>query len=252
MHAGVVQSLLAVADAQKAGALFERLRPQLGYLQKLLPALEPSVLFAVGDNIFRQCLVDARDVLKQGNARGIQVDADAIHAVLDHAAEALRKLLLIHIMLVLPDTDGLGLDLHKLRQRILQASRDGRRASRADIQLRELLRRQLARRVHARSRLIDDGVRHLLRDLREKLNNDLLRLSRGGSVAERYQLYAEMVDDLFQKRLRLSDLILRLRRIDDYRVQHLARRVHDRELTARAERRVPAEHDLAGDRRLHQ
>jgi hypothetical protein len=45
-----------------------------------------------------------------------------VHAGGDHAVERLLEQRLVHVVLVLPDADRLGVDLHQLGQRILQAA----------------------------------------------------------------------------------------------------------------------------------
>ena len=68
--------------------------------------------------------------------------ADRIHAVFDLRIQRTRQRVRIHIVLILAHADGLGFDLHQLRQRILQAPRDGHRAAQADIKVRKFVRRQ--------------------------------------------------------------------------------------------------------------
>ena len=53
------------------------------------------------------------------------------------------KLLLIHIVLVLTDADGLRVDLHELGERILHAPRDGDGAANRHVVFRKLLLREL-------------------------------------------------------------------------------------------------------------
>ncbi len=53
----------------------------------------------------------------------------AFDAILDHGVERARQRVLVDVVLVLAHADGLGFDLHQLRQRILQAAGDGNRAA---------------------------------------------------------------------------------------------------------------------------
>ena len=150
VHGGIVENVVPVRDAQKARALRERLLAQLGHVQDLFPVREPPVLLAVGDDIFRHARVQPRDIAQQGDARRVRVHADAVHAVLEDAREN-RYTYSIHVVLVLPHTDGLGVDLDELRERVLQPARDGDGAALGDVKIGELLRGERACRVHGRA-----------------------------------------------------------------------------------------------------
>ncbi len=61
------------------------------------------------------------------------------------ASSDARQAVLVHVMLVLAHADGLGVDLHQLRQRILQAPRDRHRAAQRHVEVRELRGARLPR-----------------------------------------------------------------------------------------------------------
>ena len=65
----------------------------------------------------------------------VQIHTDFIHAVLNDTAERLAELLLVHIVLILADTDGFRIDFDKLCQRILHTACDGSGASLSDIKV---------------------------------------------------------------------------------------------------------------------
>ena len=71
---------------------------------------------------------------------------------------AVVQLLFGHIVLVLAHADGLGVDLHQLCQRVLQAAGDGNGAAQGNVKLRELLGRQLGGGVDRRPRLADHHI----------------------------------------------------------------------------------------------
>ena len=112
----------------------------------------------------------------------VRVKELAIHAVQGGIQPGGR-----HIVLVLPDTDGLGVDLHQLRQRVLEPPGDGHRRPEVHVVLGELLRRQRACGVHGGPRLGDDHVADVgsgIVDLPDQLHRHLLRLPAGGAVAD--------------------------------------------------------------------
>ena len=61
-----------------------------------------------------------------------------------------------------------------------------------------------------------------------------------------------LTDQGFDGPHRLLHTVLRCRREDHRRIQHLSGRIHHRDLTAGTEGRVPAQHRLSRERRLHQ
>ena len=92
---------------------------------------------------------------EQRRARGVELDADAVDAALDDLVELLARGAAGDVVLVLADADALGIDLHQLGERILQAARDGDRAAHGEVEVGELLARDVARRVDARAGLAD-------------------------------------------------------------------------------------------------
>ena len=134
------------------------------------------MLLPVCDNIPGNRLAYAGYIFQQGCGRRIQIHADFVDTVLHNSVQRLAKLLLVTVMLILSDPDGLRINLDQLRERILQAPCNGRRASLPDIKVREFLRRQPARGIYRRAGLIDDDILYLIIYLLKQLHNHLLRL----------------------------------------------------------------------------
>ena len=158
-------------------------------------------------------------------------------------------------MLILPDADGLGVNFHKLGERVLQAARDGHGRAEIHVVLRELFGGELACRVHGCARLGDDhvaDVRAALVHPADQLNGHLFGLAAGGAVADGNVLHVVLLDELCQHGDGLVFLPLTVGRVDHGGIEHLARAVHDRDLAAHAVPRVKPHRDLALDRRLHQ
>ena len=100
------------------------------------------------------------------------------------------------IVLILPHADGLGVDLHQLRQRILQPPRDGNSAAQVHVVVGELLCGELAGGVDRRARLVDDHVVTARRRAdAEHLSGHLLRLAGGCAVADGDVLNAVLADE---------------------------------------------------------
>ena len=134
-------------------------------------------------------------------------------------------------MLVLPHADGLGVDLHQLRQRILQAAGDGDGGAQVHVVLREFLRRQLSGGVYRRARLVDDHVADP-RQTPQHLHRHLLRLPAGGAVADGDMCHAVLSAHGRQPGNGRLLLPLAVGGIDHRGVQHLAGAVDDRYLAA--------------------
>ena len=176
VHAGVVQCLAPAGNAEKSGALLECLCTDARHLRHLPARGKGSVFLPVLHDILRGGLIDAGNIGKQGVGGGIDVHADRIDAGLDHTAQRLIQPRLLHVMLVLPDADALGIDLDQLRQRILEPPRDGHGRALHHVEIREFLRRQLGRGIDRRARLADDDILAGLLNLLQQSGNECLTL----------------------------------------------------------------------------
>ena len=155
-----IQRVIAVIDAQEARALLKCFWPQTAHLQQLLAVLELTVLITPGDDILRHHTGQARHAGQQGNGSGVQVHADGVNTVFHYRIQLARQLRLAHVVLILAHADGFRVNLHQLRQRILQTTGDRDRTAQGNVQIRELLRCQLRGGVDRCPRFADD---HFLR-----------------------------------------------------------------------------------------
>ncbi len=133
MDGAGVERVRAVADAEEAGGLLEGFRPEAGDLQQLLARLEGAVLVAVGDDVGGDARVEAGDVGEQLLRGGVELDADVVHAGDDHVVEGALERVLIDVVLVLADADGLRIELHQLGERVHEAAADGDRAAHGEV-----------------------------------------------------------------------------------------------------------------------
>ena len=120
MHRRRVQRI-AAPHAQESCTLLVRLRSELGHLLQLRTGGD-AVFIAIGDDIRRQSLADARDMREQLHRRRLHIHADARHAALYYAVQRSFQFCLLEVMLILSHADCLGIDLHQLGKRILHAS----------------------------------------------------------------------------------------------------------------------------------
>ena len=172
--------------------------------------------------------VNARDVGKKRIGGGIDVDADAVNAILDDAAESLGKSRLLHIVLILTDADSLRLDLNELGEGILETSRDGDGTSLHNVELGELLCRELGCRIYRRARLRDDGVLDAPRAggiAEDLLCDELLGLTGRRAVTDRDNVDAVLIDEAEDGRLGALDVLTGLDGVNYRGVEDLARLV---------------------------
>ena len=134
------------------------LGPTPGTLQQLRARAEASVLVAILHDVDRRALGDSGDVAQQRPRGGVEIDADAVDATLDHGFERLLQIALIDIVLILADADRFGIDLHQLGERVLQAARDADGAAHGEVEIGKLLARHVGGGVNAGAALADgDG-----------------------------------------------------------------------------------------------
>ena len=251
VDAGAVENVGTLGDAQEARALLEGLGADLGDFLDLGAGGEGAVLLAIGHDVFRCGGRQAGDPAQEAGRGGVQVHAHGVDAVLHHRVQGGGELLLGAVVLILAHADGLGVDLHQLRQGILETAGDGHGASEVHVEIGEFLGGQLGGGVDRRARLVDDGVGGI-GEAFQQLHGHGLGLPGGGAVAD------GDVTDLMTAHEPGEDLDglllfpLGEGGVDHGGVQDLAGGVHHGDLTAVAVAGVQAHGHGALHRGLHQ
>ncbi len=218
-----IEWIVATTDAQETRALFKGACAKTRHLAQLLAVAKRSVAVTVLDDRLRNRSTQARDTTQQCRGSTVQLDAHTVHAVLDHRIETLRQPVLVHVVLVLPDSDRLRVDLDQLGQRVLQAPCDRDRAANADVDVGKLLTGDLGGRVHRRTSLADHDTRQPELGVRcDQLGNEFLRFARCRSVADRHQLAAMACCHARQRDKRLRPAFLWHMRMDRHVLEQLA------------------------------
>ena len=155
-------------------------------------------------------------------------------------------------MLVLPHADVLGIDLHQLRQRVLQPAPDRDGAADGDVDIGILLGPQLRSRVDGRPRFVDDGVVDGAVQVLEQAGHELLSLPRSGTVTDGDDPHAVLPDQLLNVLSCFLCLLLRRMGVDGAVLQQLSRLVQDRYLAAGAQPGINGQHPHVLDRRDHE
>jgi hypothetical protein len=187
VHRGGVERVLPTAHTHEARRLLERLWAQAGYLQERAAALERAFFVAVCDDALGQAGAQPGDPRQQRGAGRVQLHAHAVHAALHHLVQLLRQKWLEHVVLILADPDALGVELHQLCQRILQAPRDADGATNRQVELGKLFTSDVARGVDAGARFAhaDDAWPILGTDFFEHVPRKAFRFSTVGAITDR-------------------------------------------------------------------
>ena len=254
MHGRGIERVVAVHHAQEASGLLERALAHARHLQQLLAAAEGTVGVAERHDVAGQRVAQARDTRQQRHRRGIQIRADGVHAVFHHRIERLAELQRTHVMLILAHADGLGIDPHELRERILQTARNRHGPAQRHVEIGELLGGERGRRIHRGA-----GFRHHHLGERQvgqrfdQVGRERVGFARRGAVADGDELHAVPGGELSERAQGARPVLARLVRVDRGRVEHLAGAVHDRHLHPGANARVEAHrHALTRRRRQQQ
>ena len=130
--------MLAVADAQETRRLLESLTADSRHILERRAGLERSVRLPVLGNRAGNTLRDTGNVAQHVRAGGVELHPDRVDAGDNRVGEARIEQFRIHVMLILPHSDGLRLYLHELRERVHEPAADGYRAADRDVLLGKL------------------------------------------------------------------------------------------------------------------
>src|SRR5579872_2295504 len=235
--------MIAVADPQKAGSLLECLRTDAGYGRQLNAGAETAVFIAELDDFLGGAFIDAGDVAQQGPGSGVEVYANAVDAAFSYHLKRFVQMILIDVMLILADADGLWVQLDQLGQWILQAARDGDGSADGEIQIGELLPCDLGGGIDGGARL----AHHHAEDRRQafllqEVPDEGVSFARSGAVTDRDGPDIVFLDQGFQRTFRAGDIVLGRERVNHIVTEKLAGVINDGDLAAGADARVESEY----------
>ena len=136
---------------------------------------------------------DAADVGEEFARGGVEFDAHAVDAAHHGVAQALGEHLLVHVVLVLPHANALGVNLDELGEGVHEAAPDADGATYGDVVVGKLAARHIAGAVDRGSRLAHAHGYHLV--LESAFLHHLLGLASGGAVADGDGLNLERLDE---------------------------------------------------------
>ena len=186
-------------------------------------------------------------------ARRIEIDADVVDSRLDDGIKCLREFLLVDVMLILADADGLRVDFDELGQRILHAARDGDSAADGDVVLGQFFLCELRSRVDGGTGFVRNQVMDVVQMmLSNQVRGELFGFIARRAVANREQRDMVLLDECEDFLRGGFALGIALRELEHAVAQDAARRIDDGHLAARAVAGVEAHDDMAAERRLQE
>ena len=99
------------------------------------------------DDVRRERRAEAGNVGEQLFAGGVQFHANAVHATNDNVVEAALERALLHVVLILTDTDGFRIELHEFRKRVHEAATDRNCAAHGHVVIWKLFPRDFRSRI---------------------------------------------------------------------------------------------------------
>ena len=226
--------------------------PHAGHPQQIGAILERAPRIALNDDLLGQGGPHPGHIPQQRPGSAVQVDAHPIHAGFDRFVQSLFEQTLLHIVLVLPHPDGFGIDFHQLRQGILPTARDGNGAPDGDIQIGELLPRQIGSGIDRSARFADHHQPGFGLHAGDGLFDEGHQFAGGGAVADGRDLHPMGGKGRFQRFRGLSGPILGWQGENGAMLQHTARGVHHHPFRARAESWVQSQHHALPPRGLQE
>ena len=122
MDGRVVERVLGTRDTKEACTLLESRRSQTRHLLQLGTRSEGTVLTSVVHDVLGERRTKPADIHQQMLRSRIEVDAHAVHTTLDGLIQRVLELCLVYIVLILSDTDALGIDLGSISRRPMETA----------------------------------------------------------------------------------------------------------------------------------
>ena len=250
MDCGDIERMIAAADAQEAGGLFEGLGTEAGDGEQVHAGAEAAVLVAILHDLNGGALGDAGDVAEEGPGSGVEVHADAVDAAFDGGFEALLEAALIHIVLILADADAFGVDLDEFGERVLEAAGDGDGAAHGEIEIGEFLAGHFGGGVDAGAGFADGDAEDVVEvGVAEEVLDEGSGFARGGAVADGDSLHVVAGDEGGEGFARAGDIHARFEGVDDGVFEELAGVIDHGDFAAGTDAGIEREHGHASGRR---
>ena len=154
MHRRIIERVRPARDTQETRRLLERFFPHARDFFKVLARRKSALIITILDDAVRHGTAKSRNVFAQLLGSEVDIHTHAIDAAFNHFFERELELALIDVVLILTHADGLGIDLDKFGQGVLQASRYGNGPADGQVEIGEFPLGDFRRAVYAGPRFI--------------------------------------------------------------------------------------------------
>ena len=242
-----IQRVVTPSDAQKTRALLEGFGAQTTHFEQLLAIGKGPIGFAPTHHRFGRGGAQTRHPGEQRHTGGVEVHANGVDAVLDHAVQAARQFGLVHVVLVLAHANGLGIDLDQFGQRVLHTPGNAGRAAQADIHIGHFGAGVFAGAVNRGTGFTDHHLGHGLGRIvfgheLDEFASQFVGFAAGRAVANGDEVDAVFFTQLGQSIERPIPIFARLMGVNGGGFHQLAGGVDHRHFDAGANARVQAHH----------
>ena len=254
MDPGAVERVITVDDLEEARRLDVRGISDSRNGLQLFPIAERAVLLAILVDATGRQLIQPRHVSQQRGAGRIDIDADVVDARFHDGIQRRAQVFAFHVVLIESNSDAGGVDLDQFRQRIQCATADGHRSADRGIALGQFFASDLAGRIDAGPRFVDDQVSHFAvgQFAAQDFRHELFGFSASRAVAEGDDAQI-VLSDLFRHPLpRLLHSVGRADHVNQGMIQQIAELVQHGQLAAAAESGIDGHHSMSPQRRLQQ
>ena len=242
MHGTVIQRILGSRNTEEASTLLESRRPQTWHFLQLRTRSEGSILLTVFHNILGKSRTETTHVGQEMLGCGIQVYTHRVHATHHHGIQALLKLCLIHIMLILSYTDALRINLYQFGKRIHQSATNTYSTTHGYILIREFISGNLGSRID-RSTILTYNI-DIHRVWITYFVQPVTRLATCRTITHSHRLYLIHLHHAQDSRSSLIFLITRRMRINDFMMNQITLCIQTTGLATIGKTRIHRHHTL--------
>ena len=238
----VVQRILGSRNTKETCTLLESRRSQTRHLLQLRTGSESSILLTIFYNILGKSRTKTTHVGQEMLGCSIQVYTYRVHTTHHHGIQALLKLSLVHIMLILSYTDALRINLHQFGKRIHQSSADTYGTTYGNILIREFISGNLGCRID-RSTILAYYI-DIHRVWITYFVQPVTRLATCSTISYSHRLYLIHLHHTLDSSSSLTFLIARRMRINDFMMNQIALCIETAGLATIGKTRIHRHHSL--------
>ena len=161
-------------------------------------------------------------MLQKRYRSGVQIHTYFVYTIFYDTFQCFSQTFLVHVVLILTNTDRFRIYFYQFCQRILQTSCNRCGTSLSHVKVREFFCCKFTCRIYTCSGFIHDHILYWNRKFFEQFHDHLFRLSGSSSVSNGDQCNMVFCDQFLQNSFGFCHFILWRSREDYHRIQHFA------------------------------